>query len=137
MRIYQIVLRNEPEQPHVKERYKVLRKFMKILTDIEDLTAWHCMGKHSTALHDPARHAAPHHTMARHTTARHGAGAGTARDPPHPLAPRPTASRPTAGPRLRVGRVPPWTPQGVGLSVPQGGGGAVWGRRRLWRPVKR
>jgi tetratricopeptide (TPR) repeat protein len=36
-RIYQIVLRNDPEQPHVKKRYKVLRSYMKILTDIEEL----------------------------------------------------------------------------------------------------
>lgn len=36
-KMYQMVLRNDPEQPYIKKRYKVLRSFMKILSDIEEL----------------------------------------------------------------------------------------------------
>jgi len=36
-KMYQIVLRNDPEQAHVKKRYKALRGYMKHLTDIEEL----------------------------------------------------------------------------------------------------
>jgi len=36
-KFYQIVLRNDPEQAYVKKRYGVLRKYIKILTDIEEL----------------------------------------------------------------------------------------------------
>merc|ERR1712190_431408 len=35
--MYQTVLRGEPEQSHCKERYRVLKKFMKLHADIEDI----------------------------------------------------------------------------------------------------
>eukprot|EP00746_Dinoflagellata_sp_MGD_P167122 gnl/MRDRNA2_/MRDRNA2_97497_c0_seq1.p1 gnl/MRDRNA2_/MRDRNA2_97497_c0~~gnl/MRDRNA2_/MRDRNA2_97497_c0_seq1.p1 ORF type:complete len:713 (-),score=175.32 gnl/MRDRNA2_/MRDRNA2_97497_c0_seq1:92-2128(-) len=38
-KMYQIVLRDDPDQKHIKLRYKALKTYMRILSDIEDLLA--------------------------------------------------------------------------------------------------